>query len=95
MSHTLAAVGPVLEPSELGLAVLAAIQSLNDGVRVQDRGAYLRVDAPGRCVVTRQAIEAALGRPVQLPGDLEMAMTSFRGCLKIDAERAVWEAKSP
>lgn len=84
-------VGPVLEASELGLAVLAAIQTLNAGVTVHDRGSYLRVEAARRCVVTRQAIEVALGRPVQLPGDLELAMPSFRGSLKIDAERAVWE----
>jgi hypothetical protein len=89
------AVGPVLESSELGLAVLSAIQSLNEGVRVQDRGSYLRVHATRRCVVTRQAIEAALGRPVKLPGDLELAMPSFRGTLKVDAERAVWEVQAP
>jgi hypothetical protein len=46
-------------------------------------------------VVTRQAIEAALGRPVKLPGDLELAMPSFRGTLKIDAELAVWELQAP
>jgi toluene monooxygenase system protein D len=85
-------VGPVLLPSELGLAVLSAIQTQNQDVRVQDRGAYLRVVAPGRCSVTRQAIEAALGRPVRLPGDLELCMPSFKGCLRVDAERAVWEA---
>jgi toluene monooxygenase system protein D len=87
-------VGPVLESSELGLAVVAAIQSLNLAVRVQDRGAYLRVLSPGRCVVTRQAIEQQLGRPVLLPADLELVMPSFKGRLRIDAERAVWEAKS-
>lgn len=85
-------VGPVLEPSELGLAVVAAIQSLNTAARVLDRGAYLRVMAPVRCVVTREAIERALGRPVRLPGDLELAMASFKGRLSIDSERAVWEA---
>lgn len=85
-------VGPVLEPSELGLAVVAAIQSLNVGARVLDRGAYLRVVSPGRCVVTREAIERELGRPVRLPGDLELTMASFKGRLSIDAERAVWEA---
>jgi hypothetical protein len=88
-------VGPVLESSELGLAVLAAIRSLNEGVRVQDRGSYLRVHAARRCVVTRHAIEAALGRPVCLPGDLELVMPSFRGRLRIDAQRAVWEMQSP
>jgi len=86
------AVGPVLVPSDLGLAVLSAIQASNLDVRVQDRGAYLRVLARSRCVVTRQAIESALGRPVQLPGDLELCMPSFKGRLRVDAEQAVWEA---
>lgn len=90
-----ASVGPVLEASELGLAVLAAIQSLNLQVVVQDRGSYLRVLSPSRCVVTRQAIELALGRAVRLPADLELAMPSFKGRLRIDSERAVWEAKKP
>jgi toluene monooxygenase system protein D len=89
------AVGPVLEPSELGLAVVRAIQTLNQGVEVLDRGSYLRVQAARRCIVTRQAIEAALGRTIQLPSDLELAMPSFRGRLMIDAERAVWEVQTP
>lgn len=88
------AVGPVLLPSELGLAVLSAIQAQNLDVKVQDRGAYLRVSAHNRCVVTRQAIESALGRPVRLPGDLELCMASFKGRLRVDHERAVWEASS-
>jgi toluene monooxygenase system protein D len=95
MSLPLDAVGPVLEPSELGLAVLAAIQAANLDVQVQDRGAYLRVLAPGRCVVTRVAIEAALGRSVRLPADLELAMPSFKGRLLVDADRAIWERSTP
>ena len=88
-------VGPVLLPSEVGLAVLSAIRLDNVDVRVQDRGAYLRVLAPGRCVVTRQGIETALGRPVRLPSDLELCMPSFKGRLRVDTERAVWEASCP
>ena len=90
----LAGVGPVLLPSDLGLAVLSAIQATNLDVQVQDRGAYLRVLAESRCVVTRQGIEAALGRPVQLPSDLELCMPSFKGILSVDTERAVWEAST-
>jgi toluene monooxygenase system protein D len=88
-------VGPVLLPSEVGLAILSAIQATNADVQVQDRGAYLRVSAPGRCVVTRQGIEAALGRSVRLPSDLELCMPSFKGRLRVDAELAVWEASAP
>jgi MmoB/DmpM family len=88
-------VGPVLLPSEVGLAVLAAIQASNPDVQVQDRGAYLRVLSLSRCVVTRQAIEVALGRQVRLPSDLELCMPSFKGRLRVDAEVAVWEASAP
>lgn len=87
-------VGPILLPSELGLAVLSAIQASNQGVQVRDRGAYLRVVSASPCLVTRQAIESALGRPVQLPGDLEQCMPSFKGRLHVDTEHAVWEASS-
>ena len=88
-------VGPVLLPSDVGLAILAAIRASNLDVEVQDRGAYLRVLAHNRCVVTRQAIEVALGRPVRLPSDLELCMPSFKGRLRVDAERVVWEASAP
>ncbi|HKY36192.1 MAG TPA: MmoB/DmpM family protein [Polyangiaceae bacterium] len=87
-------VGPVLESSELGRAVLRAIQSLNQDVEVMDRGSYLRVHTTRRCIVTRQAIEAELGRPFLLPSDLELTMPSFRGRLMIDAEQAVWEVQT-
>ena len=88
-------VGPVLLPSDVGLAILAAIRASNLDVEVHDRGAYLRVLARSRCVVTRHAIELALGRSVRLPSDLELCMPSFKGILRVDAERAVWEASAP
>ena len=84
------AVGPVLDAGEVGDAVIAAIRSLNPTVTVEDRGAYRRVLVPERCVVTREAIEVALGRPFQLPGDLELVMPSFTGVFKVTEERAEW-----
>lgn len=87
-------VGPVLEAGEIADAIVAAIRALNTGVEVLDRGAYLRVSAPGRCEVTRPAIEAALGRTFRLPGDLEQVMPSFAGALEIDEDRAVWGARA-
>ncbi len=88
-------VGPVLLPSELGRAVLEAIRAGNPSARVLDRGAYLRVLAPGRCAVTRDAIEQALGQAVRLPSDLELCMPSFKGRLSVDSERVVWDAGDP
>jgi toluene monooxygenase system ferredoxin subunit len=84
-------VGPVLQAGPLGAAVIDAIRTLNPGARVVDRGAYLRVLCPGRCVVTRAAIEQRTGTPFRLPGDLELVMSSFKGRFIVDDDQARWE----
>jgi hypothetical protein len=86
-------VGPVLQASELGRAVVAAIQELNAGAEVLDRGAYLRVSAPPPCVLTRAAVERITGQRFLLPGDLEQVMPSFHGFLAFDAERVEWRSE--
>lgn len=83
-------VGPVLEASEVGRAIVAAIREANAGVEVLDRGAYLRVLVPSRCVVRRDAIARLLGRPFVLPGDLELVMPSFKGRITIGDDEVVW-----
>lgn len=83
-------VGPVLENSDVARAIIAAIREGAPEVEVLDRGAYLRVLAPGRCVVQRAAIERVLGRPFRLPGDLEAVMPSFRGAFQVNSDEAVW-----
>jgi hypothetical protein len=85
-------VGPVLVEGPETDAVIAAIRELNTDVTVMDRGAYLRVEVPDRCVVTRAAIERGLGRAFVLPGDLERIMTSFKGALSVAPDLAAWEA---
>jgi toluene monooxygenase system protein D len=87
------AVGPVLESGETATAVVAAIRAHNRDVVVSDRGAYLRVAVPRRCLLDRLTVERALGRPFRLPGDLELVMPAFSGYLKIERDRAVWEAE--
>ncbi len=59
-------------------------------VVVLDRGSYLRVLVPGRCRMTREAVERALGRPFRLPGDLERVMPSFKGRLVVGDDEVVW-----
>ena len=83
-------VGPVLESSPAGHAIVAAIRKLNQDVTVQDRGAYLRVLVPQRCLVTRRSIEIELGQPFRLPQDLEPLMPAFKGLLRIDADSVEW-----
>ena len=85
------AVGPVLQATPLGRAVVAAIESSNDDVDVHDEGAYLRVVAHGTCRVSRSAVEAEFGQPVQFPGDLEVVMSSFAGRLSMSESGAVWQ----
>jgi nitrite reductase/ring-hydroxylating ferredoxin subunit len=88
-------VGPVLEASAIGHAIVAAIRADNvdAAIEVVDRGAYLRVLVADRCHVTRAAIEQALGRAFRLPGDLELCMSSWRGAIAITADDVAWEAK--
>jgi hypothetical protein len=80
----------VLEASETGRAVAAAILTSNAEANVDDRGAYLRVSVPGRCFVRRSAIETQLGRRFTLPRDLELVMPSFQGRLRIEDDSVEW-----
>ncbi len=88
-------VGPVVEASATGRAIVDAIRADNPGVAIEvlDRAAYLRVLVADRCRVSRGAIEAALGRGFRLPGDLELVMPSWKGALAITADEVVWEAR--
>ncbi|HVI09522.1 MAG TPA: MmoB/DmpM family protein [Candidatus Binatia bacterium] len=83
-------VGPVLQAGSVANAIIAAIKDLNQDVLVVDRGAYVRVLVPQRCVVTRAAIEKHLGRQVRFPGELEMVMSAFKGSLQLNQDDAMW-----
>lgn len=84
-------VGPVLQSGRTADAVISAIRAANPDVELLDRAAYVRVLVPRRCVVTRQAIETALGRSFRLPGDLEGIMSSFKGTFRVTEDEATWE----
>ena len=83
-------VGPVLQAGLAADALVRAIRELNPDVTIQDRGSYVRVLVPVRCVVTRESIERHLGGPFELPGDLEKLMTAFKGRFEVDGSRAQW-----
>jgi toluene monooxygenase system protein D len=84
-------VGPVLQSGTVADAIVAAIKELNQDVLVVDRGAYLRVLVPQRCIVTRAAIEKHLGRSFRFPGELETVMSAFKGSLQLNQEDAAWQ----
>jgi toluene monooxygenase system protein D len=88
-------VGPVLESSPVGQAVVRAIREVNAQVEIRDRGAYLRVLVPEVCRVTRAAIERELGGAFRFPSDLECVMPSFQGLFHIDDETATWSLRGP
>ena len=88
-------VGPVLEASETGQAVAAAILVSNPGAIIEDHGAYLRVTAPERCAVARSEIEERLGRAFLLPRDLELVMPAFQGFLRLSEEGVEWRGEAP
>jgi toluene monooxygenase system protein D len=83
-------VGPVLQATTFGRAVVAAIQTENDDVTVQDEGAYIRVHTPRVCRLTKAAVEVQLGDAVRFPGDLEVAMPSFAGLVEMTETTATW-----
>jgi toluene monooxygenase system protein D len=88
-------VGPVLEgDGQVVEAIIAAIREAHPDVTVLDRGGYLRVLVPHRCVVRRVAVERALGRAFRLPGDLELVMPSFKGAIDISHDQVIWEWQS-
>jgi hypothetical protein len=90
-ASTFDCVGPVLEADgEVSDAIVAAIREANPDVTVLDRGSYVRVLVPNRCVVRRAAIERALGRSFRLPGDLELVMPAFKGAIVISDDEVVW-----
>lgn len=86
-------VGPVLENNEAARAVIAAMRESSPALEVQDRGSYLRVLAPERCAVRREAVERLLGKPFRLPGDLEALMPSFKGAFRVTSDEAVWSPR--
>ena len=86
-------VGPVLIRGPVTDAVVAAIRSVHPDAQVIDRDAYLRVLVPGRCRLSRSAVETRLGQSFHLPADLEEVMPSFKGRLFISEEEAVWQGR--
>ncbi len=85
-------VGPVFSAGADAIAFFAAIKKLNPNARVLERGTYLRVLVPEKCILTKAAIEGELGESLSWPEDLEMIMPAFKGRLQISDDKAIWSA---
>lgn len=87
------AVGPILRMSEDIAGIVAAIEEDNPGtvVRVIDRGAYVRVQAPYRLMVTRESIARNVGRSDYELRELEVLLASFAGRIENTSDAITWQ----
>lgn len=80
-------VGPVLRASDLTEGVIEAAREDNPGkdIRVDDKLAYVRIDAEGELILRRETLERALGRPFSMV-ELEVNLGSFAGRIETTSE---------
>lgn len=73
-------VGPVLRACGITAGVIEAAEEDNPGkeIRVDDKLAYVRIDAEGELILRRKTLEQALGRPFRM-SELEVNLSSFAG----------------
>lgn len=73
-------VGPVLRSSEITEGVIEAAQEDNPDktIRVDDKIAYVRIDAEGELILRRDTLERTIGRPFRM-SELEVNLGSFAG----------------
>lgn len=73
-------VGPVLRASSITAGVIEAAEEDNPDkqIRVDDKLAYVRIDADGELILRRETLERALGRPFKM-SELEVNLGSFAG----------------
>ncbi len=85
-------VGPVLRMSDDIDGIVAAIRDDNPDkdVTVTDRGAYVRIEAPGSLRVTRESVARYLGRDFELRR-LETLMSAFAGRINTRTDEITWE----
>ena len=85
-------VGPVLRMSDDVDGIVAAIRDDNPDrdVSVTDRGAYVRIEAPGFLRVTRESVARHLGKDFELRR-LETLMSAFAGRINNKTDEITWE----
>lgn len=81
-------VGPVMQSGEIAQAVVEAVRHDNapKEVDVQDRGAYVRIAVEDECIVTRETMEAEMGRPFKMY-EMEAFMSSFNGQIETSTDQ--------
>lgn len=90
------AVGPVLRMCDEVEFIVRAIEDDNpdEVIEVVDRGAYVRVQAPGFMRLTQASLERHLGSTFKLY-QLEGMMASFAGRITTSSDQIVWKLNQP
>lgn len=80
-------VGPILRASAITEGVIEAAQEDNPDkeIRVEDKVAYVRIEAEGELILRRATLEETLGRPFQM-SELEVNLGSFAGRIETTAD---------
>ena len=80
-------VGPVLRACSITAGVVEAAEEDNPGkdIRVDDKVAYVRIDAEGELILRRKTLEHTLGRPFRM-AELEINLGSFAGRIETTDE---------
>jgi toluene monooxygenase system protein D len=84
-------VGPVFRIGDEIDKIIAAIEDDNPEreIEVIDRGAYVRVQAEGRMVLTEASLQNHLGSDYRIRS-LEVVMSSFAGRVATGSESITW-----
>lgn len=81
-------VGPIIRAGDLVDPVIETAEIDNPGkeIRVEDKNAYVRIQADGELILTRATLEAQVGRPFNMQ-ELEINLASFAGQIQADEDR--------
>lgn len=81
-------VGPIMRQGDLAKAVAeaAAVDNPDKEITIDDKLAYVRVQAEDEMIIRRSTIEEMLGRSFKM-GDLEVDLSSFAGRIESTADQ--------
>lgn len=81
-------VGPVINNSEVGDAVLEAVYADNVGrkINVEKHASYMRIQVEKECVILFDTVAEFLGRNVTRT-DIESNMPSLEGFIRVEQDR--------
>lgn len=81
-------VGPIIRAGDLVEPVIdtAEIDNPDKEIRVEDKRAYVRIEADDELILTRSTLEEQLGRPFNMQ-ELEINLASFAGQIQADEDQ--------